>query len=299
MTSISFSELLSLARGKSKKKIVIAAAEDEHVLIAVKNAFQQGFIEPIFIGDALLIKSLCEKISFDISSFELINEPNVDKSASKAVALIKEGNAEILMKGLLSTSVLLKAALTMDDGPKKNTLFSHIAFFETPYYHKLIAIADAAMNIAPNLAEKVNILNNSVAIFHRLGNTNPKVAVVCPMEMVNEKIESTVHAAMLTLMNKRGQITGCSVDGPLALDNAISHHAAEHKGIKSDVAGDADLLLLPDLNSGNVLYKSLIFLGGATCAAIITGARVPIVLTSRADSERSKLMSIALAAALI
>ncbi len=193
---------------------------------------------------------------------------------------------------------MLKAVLDKENGLTKGSTLSHFALIESPYYHKLFGITDAAMNILPGFDEKVQILNNAVEVFHRLGIKNPKVAVVGPLEVVNPKIESTTHAAMLTVMNKRGQIQGCIVDGPFAIDNAVSKEAAEHKGIISDVAGDADILLAPDLNSGNILYKTLMFLGGGTSAAVIMGARVPIVLTSRADDERSKMMSIALAAAM-
>jgi phosphate butyryltransferase len=177
-------------------------------------------------------------------------------------------------------------------------VLSHLALFEIPGYHKLLAVTDAAMNICPDAEEKVSIIRNAVEVYHRLGQKNPKIAVIGPVEIVNQKIESTVHASMLTLMNRRGQITGCLIDGPLALDNAVNKEAAEHKGIISEVAGDVDIILTPDLNSGNILYKSLIFLAGSTSAAIVMGADSPVVLTSRADSEASKLMSVVLAAAL-
>jgi phosphate butyryltransferase len=176
-------------------------------------------------------------------------------------------------------------------------LLSHLAFFETRYYHKILCITDAALNIAPDMNEKVAIINNAVAVYHQLGIPVPLVAVLAAVESVNPKMEATVHAAMLTQMQKRMQITGCIVDGPLALDNAVSADAANHKSIVSDVAGNADILVAPDLNSGNILYKSLNFLGGAVCAAIVAGASVPVVLTSRADEDRSKFLSIALAVA--
>ena len=220
------------------------------------------------------------------------------KASIKAVSLIKDNKADILMKGLVSTAPLLKAVLDKENGLRKGATLSHFALIESPYYHKLIGVTDAAMNIAPEFAEKVDIVNNAVEVFHRLGNKNPKVAIIGPLEIVNPKIESTSHAAMLTVMNNRGQITGCIIDGPFAIDNAVSKEAAEHKGIHSDVAGDADILVTPELNSGNVLYKTLMFLGGCTSAAVIMGARVPIVLTSRADTDKSKMMSIALAAAM-
>ncbi|MFC2104620.1 phosphate acyltransferase, partial [Bacteroidota bacterium] len=193
---------------------------------------------------------------------------------------------------------LLKAVLDKENGLTKGSTLSHFALIESPYYHKLIGITDAGMNIMPNFNEKVHIINNAVEVFHRLGVKNPKVAIVGPLEVVNPKIESTAHAAMLTVMNRRGQIQGCIVDGPFAVDNAVSKKAAEHKGIVSDVAGDADIMVAPELNSGNMLYKTLMFMGGCTSASVIMGAKVPIVLTSRADEEKSKMMSIALAAAM-
>ena len=202
------------------------------------------------------------------------------------------------MKGLVSTGVLLKAVLNKEHGLRKGAILSHVAIFETPYYHKLLGITDAAMNVAPTFEDKIAIINNAVEVFHLLGEPDPKVAVVGAVETVNQRMESTMHAATLSMMNKRKQITGCIIDGPLALDNAISKKAAEVKHIQSDVAGDVDIIVAPDINGANFLYKSLNFLGGATAAAVIMGAKVPIVLTSRADSEKIKFYSIALAAAI-
>ena len=294
----SLSTFIEIAKQKITRKLVVAAAADEPVLIAVKNAYQEGIIIPILVGEKTLIEKIAKKNEFDISKIEIFNEPDAVKASVKAVSFIKEGKAEVLMKGLVSTGVLLKAVLDKENGLKKGASLSHIAFFESPYYHKLLAVTDAAMNVYPEFNDKVDILKNAIEVFHKLGIENPKVAIVCAVETVNEKMPPTIHAAMLTMMNKRGQITGCIVDGPLALDNAISKEAAHHKGIKSEVAGDADLILTPNIESGNILYKSLNFLGGAVTAAIIIGAKVPIVLTSRADSDRSKLLSIALAAAM-
>lgn len=298
MTYKSLNDIVSIAKGKATRRLAVAAAADRHVLDAVKRAYLEGIIIPKLIGNKIEIEKICEEIDFDLSGIEIYEENNPAISAVKAVALIKEGKADILMKGLISTAPLLKAVLDKENGLTKGSTLSHFAIIESPYYHKLFGITDAAMNIMPGFEEKVHILNNAVEVYHRLGIKNPKVAVIGPLEVVNPKIESTTHAAMLTVMNKRGQIQGCIVDGPFAIDNAVSKEAAAHKGIISDVAGDADILLAPDLNSGNILYKTLMFLGGGTSAAVIMGARVPIVLTSRADDERSKMMSIALAAAM-
>jgi phosphate butyryltransferase len=202
------------------------------------------------------------------------------------------------MKGLLSTGTLLKAVLDKELGLRKGALLSHVAVFESPYYHKLLGVTDAAMNVEPDLEGKIGIIKNAVEVFHKMGNPNPKVAIVGSVETINPKMEATMHAATISMMNYRKQITGCVIDGPLAIDGAVSKKAAELKNITSDVAGDVDIILAPDINGGNILYKSLNFLGGATAAAVIMGARVPIVLTSRGDTEKSKFLSIALAAAI-
>jgi len=298
MTLKSLNDIVELAKGKETRRLVVAAAADKPVLEAVKNAYNEGIIIPILVGNKTEIKRISKKIKFDLSKIDIYEENDPAKSSVKAVSLIKEGKAEILMKGLVSTAPLLKAVLDKENGLRKGATLSHFALIESPYYHKLLGITDAAMNIAPEFNEKVNIIENSVEVFHRLGNKNPKVAIIGPVEVVNPKIESTTHAAMLTIMNNRGQIKGCTIDGPFAIDNAVSKEAAEHKGIYGDVAGDADILVAPELNSGNILYKTLMFMGGCTSAAVIMGAKVPIVLTSRADTDKSKMMSIALAAAM-
>ncbi|HBF89200.1 MAG TPA: phosphate butyryltransferase [Bacteroidales bacterium] len=294
----SLQQFVEIAKNKTKRRIAVAAAADEPVLEAVNNAMKLGIIDPILVGEKSKIEEICKKINFNLAGIQIIDESDPYKASVKAVSIIREGNAEILMKGLVATGPMLKAVLDKENGLRTGAALSHVAFFESPYYHKLIAVTDAAMNVAPEFEEKVDMLKNAVNVFHKLGLKNPKVAVVGAVESVNPKMEATVHAAMMTMMNKRGQIKGCIVDGPLALDNAVSKEAAEHKGIVSEVAGDADLILTPDINAGNVLYKSLNFLGGATVAAVIMGAKVPIVLTSRADSDKSKMLSIALAAAM-
>ncbi|MCF8297938.1 MAG: bifunctional enoyl-CoA hydratase/phosphate acetyltransferase [Saprospiraceae bacterium] len=292
------SSLVEMAKSKSTRRIVVAAAADQAVLEAVKSAMNDNIISPILVGDKAEIEKICKEINLDLSVVEIIDIPNPVEASVKAVSLIKEGKAEILMKGLVSTGPLLKAVLDKEKGLRKGGTLSHVAFFESPYYHKLLCVTDAAMNVEPEFDDKVAILKNAVEAFHKLGVKEPKVAVVGAVESVNSKMEPSVHAALLTMMNKRGQITGCIVDGPLALDNAISKEAAEHKGIKSEVAGEVDIILTPDIYSGNILYKSLNFLGGSSSAAVIMGATVPIVLTSRSDTEKSKMLSIALAAAM-
>ncbi len=292
------SSFVDMAKSKIRRRLAVAAACDRPVLEAVKSAMDDGIISPILVGDKTKIEIICKEINLDCSNIEILDIPNPIEASVKAVSLIRNGEAEILMKGLVNTGPLLKAVLDKDNGLKKGGTLSHVAFFESPYYHKLFCVTDAAMNIEPELGEKVDILNNAVEVFHKLGIAEPKVAVVGAVETVNPKMIPSVHGEMLKIMNKKGQIKGCIVDGPLALDNAISKEAAEHKGIKSDVAGEVDIILTPDIYSGNIFYKSLTYLGGASCASVIMGATVPIVLTSRSDTKESKMLSIALAAAM-
>lgn len=293
------SELAEVAKHKPKRRIAIAAAEDDSVLKSLKIAMKDDIISPILIGDKAEIERMARVVDFDLSDIEIIhNDKGTDESAKIAVSLVKSGKADILMKGFVSTGALLKAVLDKENGLRKGDILSHVSFFESPYYHKLLCVTDVAMNIAPDLDTKVHILNNAVEACHKIGITMPKVAVAAAVETVNPKMEATVHAAMLKEMNLNKQIQGCIVDGPFAIDIAIDKESAVHKGIVSEVAGDCDILLMPDIEAGNIFYKALNFLGGAVSAAVIMGAAVPIVLTSRSDSEISKMLSIALAAAM-
>lgn len=277
------------------KRLVIVIAEDLHLLEAIAFATKKEIISPILIGNVERINELSEKISFDIRYFEKIHIPDPALAAKAAVSIIKEDNADILMKGLIPTATFLKAILDNKQGITCGNLLSHIAICQISGYHKLLALTDAAINIKPDLNDKMKILINAVKVLNKLEYDKPKVAIVCPVETVNKRIESTVHAAMLTEMNKSNQITDCIVYGPLALDSIISKESAKIKGILNEVAGDADLLVAPNIDTGNVLYKAINFIANGTMAAIVTGAQVPVVLTSRADSKMSKLYSIALA----
>jgi phosphate butyryltransferase len=291
------SDLKAIVAGKPKKKLVLAAAQDQHSLAAVIRAWKDDIIEPIFIGDKEEIQNLCGESGYNITGLRIIHEPEIDKAVEMAVRMLSTKQGDILMKGKVGTSSLLKCVLNKEWGLRTGNLLSHIALFEVETYHKLIAVTDVAMNIAPNLKDKISILNNSVSFLNRLGYVMPKVAVLGAVEMVNENMEATLHAALLSKMNQREQIRNCIIDGPLAFDNAVSLESAQHKGIKSEVAGDTDLLLMPDIEVGNVLYKSLVFFAKAKVASIILGAQVPIVLTSRSDSEQAKYDSILLSAA--
>jgi phosphate butyryltransferase len=292
------SDLIEAAKTKTTRKVAVAAAGDEPVLLALQEAMKQNIVIPVLVGDLAEVKKIANKIGFDLSGIEMHEECNPNKAAVKAVQLIRSGDADVLMKGLVGSGPFLKAILDKDNGLRKSGTLSHFAVFESPYYHKLLGVSDAALNVEPELEEKVAILNNGVEAFHKLGIKEPKVAIIGAVETVNPKMKPSTDAALMTMMNRRNQIKGCIVDGPLALDNAVSLEAAHHKGIESPVAGEVDYLLASDIYSGNVLYKTLNFLGGATSAAVIMGATVPVILTSRSDTDKSKLYSIALAAAM-
>ncbi len=275
--------------------MALAVAQDAHALDAAYQAFKKKIVEPILVGDEKKIKQIAEEHNFDLTGIEIIDETNNRKAIEVAVRLVSEKKAEILMKGNVGTADLLRGVLNKEWGLRKGSILSHLSIFEIPTYHKLLALTDVAMNIAPDLQAKVGILKNAVEYMNNIGMKNPKVAVVGAVETVNESMPATIDAAILAKMSQRKQIKGCIVDGPFAFDNAVSKESAAHKGIEGEVAGDADLLLMPTIEAGNVLYKALGFTG-SNLAAVILGASAPIVLTSRADSEEAKLNSIVLAA---
>ena len=289
-----FDELLNAAIERGPKKIAVACAEDIEILKAIKDANDKKIVEPILIGNLEKIKEISKSIEFDISNFETYDFETMEESAEKAVRLVSEGNADMVMKGLIDTAKILKAVLNKEYGLRTGNVLSHVAVFDVKSYHKLLFITDAAMNIAPNLKQKKQIIENSLQVVKAVDIATPKVAVICAKEKVNEKMICTVDAGKLVEMNESGEIKNCIVGGPFALDNAVSKEAAIVKGIDHPVAGDADVLLCPNIESGNVLYKALNFLCDAKSAGIIVGASAPIVLVSRADSKDAKLNSIAL-----
>jgi phosphate butyryltransferase len=290
-------DLKRLVEGGPRKKLVLAAANDQHSLGAVIRAWKENIIDPILVGDEEEIHKICASNNYDITGIKITNEPDIEKSVETAVKMVSSKQADILMKGKIGSATLLRCVLNKEWGLRTGNLLSHFALFEVETYKKVIAVTDVAMNIAPSLHDKIAIVNNSVACLNRLGYKMPKVAVLGAVEMVNENMQATLDAALLSKMNQREQIKNCIIDGPLAFDNAVSLESAQLKGIKSEVAGDTDLLLMPDIEVGNVLYKSLVFFAKAKVASIILGAMVPIVLTSRSDSEQAKFDSILLAAA--
>lgn len=290
-----FSQLLILAQKKGKRIISVAVAEDEEVLSAVKNAREFDIAEPILVGNKEKIEQVAKNIAFNLNGIEIIDEKDPILAARKATELVSSGRAQILMKGLVDTSIIMKQVLDKEIGLRTDKVISHVAVFDVATYHKVFIVTDAAMILAPDLNQKKEIIENAVNLAISMGIDNPKVAVLAAKEKVNPKMEATVHAKELAEMNKRGDIKNCIVDGPFALDNAINKKSAIIKGIDSVVAGDADILLAPNIEAGNVLYKSLTFFANAKSAGLIVGTSAPIVLTSRADNDESKLNSIALA----
>jgi phosphate butyryltransferase len=279
------------------KTVAVAAAEDEEVIEAVAEALKLNLASFLLFGNKHDIYQIVnEKFPWlaNHENIKIIHANSNELAADYAVKAVKLNEADVLMKGNLSTAVILKAVLNKEYGLRTGNVLSHVAVFEVQGFEQLIIVTDAAMNIAPDLATKVQIVNNAVKVAHWIGIEFPKVAALAAVEVVNLTMQATLDASVLTQMNRRGQITGCLIDGPLALDNAISTVAAQHKGIKSEVAGLADILLVPAVETGNALYKSLVYFANAKVGAVIAGAKAPIVLTSRADSAESKLYSLAL-----
>lgn len=277
-----------------RMKLAVAAAHDEEVLAAVEMARAAGLIEGILVGDTVKMRHAADAAGIDLSNYSMVDAKDDTESARLAVAMVSSSKADFLMKGMMSTAGLLKAVLDKDIGLRTGNLLSHVMVYSVPLYHKLLLLTDGGMVTYPDLQQKIQIINNAVKLAKAMGIQYVKVAPLCAVEVVNTDMQSTVDAAVLSKMNQRGQIKDCIIDGPLALDNAINADAANHKGIVSPVAGDADVLLVPNIEAGNLLGKSMTYFAGAKSAGIVMGARCPIVLVSRADTRESKLYSIAL-----
>ena len=286
-----------LDRCKSLPPITTAVAYpcDAAALTGVVEAAEAGLIEPVLVGPAARIREAAAKAGLKIDGFPIEDAPDVKASAAKAVEIVRAARAEVLMKGSLHTDELLAAVVPSATGLRAGRRISHAFIMSVPTYPKPLIVTDAAINIAPELDEKRDIIQNAIDLARSLGKSNPKVAILSAVETVTTKIPSTIDAAALGKMADRGQITGGTLDGPLAMDNAISPEAARTKGIKSPVAGDADILVAPDLEAGNMLAKNLTFMANADAAGIVLGARVPIILTSRADGVRARMASCAVA----
>jgi phosphate acetyltransferase len=290
-----YEQLLMRCRSLAPVSTAVAHPCEKSALQAVVDAAALQLIAPTLVGPKAKIEEIAKANSLDIRSIPIVDAPHSHAAATKAVELVRQGKTELLMKGSLHTDELLAAVIARETGLRTGRRLSHVFIMDVPTYHKVLIVTDAAINIAPTLEDKVDICQNAIDLAISLGLARPKVAILAAVETVNSKMVATLDAAALCKMAERGQITGAVVDGPLAFDNAISAEAAEIKGIRSEVAGDPDILLVPDLEAGNILAKQLTFLANADSAGLVLGARVPIILTSRADSVRSKIASCAVA----
>lgn len=294
-----YDRLIGACAGLPPAKVAVVHPCEARALRSVLDAAEAELIAPVLVGPRARIEKAAAEIEADVSGFKLIDTEHSHASASRAVALARAGNVDAIMKGSLHTDELLGAIVNREHGLRTSRRLSHVFAVATRNYPKPLFITDAAINIEPGLAEKADIAQNAIDLCRSLGIRNPRVAILSAVETVNPRIPSTIEAAALCKMADRGQIKGGLLDGPLAFDNAISREAAEIKGIHSEVAGRPDVLLVPDLTSGNILVKQLTFLGGADAAGIVVGARVPVILSSRSDSLRSRLASCALAVLLL
>ena len=292
-----FDDLLKRVSECSRKKVAVAVAEDEPVLEAVKAAKEQGIADAILVGDEAKIREIADKLNMDLSGYEVINEPDHIQASLKAVSLVHNGQADMYMKGLIDTKSFLKSVLDKEVGLRTGKPLSHVAVFEVKGVDHLLFLTDVAFMTYPTLEDKKAIIENTVAVCHACGIPNPKVAPIAAVEVVNPKMPCTVDAEALTKMNENGEITGCVVDGPLSMDMAIDKEAAAHKGgTGRKIAGDADVLLFPDIHAGNLVYKTLTHLCEVKNGCILTGTAAPVILTSRSDTFETKMNSIALAA---
>ena len=286
-----YEQLLLRCRSLEPVPTAVAQPCEASALAGALEAGANGLITPILVGPAAKIDEIARRERIDLGRTRIVDAPHSHAAAAKAVALVRQGEAELLMKGSLHTDELLSAVVARETGLRTGRRISHVFLMDVPTYHKVLIVTDAAINIAPTLEDKVDIVQNAIDLAVTLGVTTPKVAILAAVETVNSKMQATLDAAALCKMAERKQITSGILDGPLAFDNAISKDAARTKGITSEVAGDPDILLAPDLEAGNILAKQLTVLANADSAGLVLGARVPIILTSRADSVRSRIAS--------
>ena len=287
-------DMLKKLKGDKRVNLSVAAAHDEEVLLAIKSAVEMEIITPILIGQEHKIRKISKEINFDLDNVKIINKETIEECAETAVKLVSSGEADFVMKGLLDTSVILKAVLNKEWGLRTDSLLSHVMVYEVPSYDKLLVTTDGGMNIEPDYDQKVKILKNAIEATKPLGLKHIKVACLAAKEKVNSKMQATVDARALQEAGERGEFgNDVTVEGPLAFDLAVSKEAAKIKGFKSKVSGETDIMLMPTIEVGNGIGKALTYFAGAKSAGIIMGAKAPIVLVSRADSHESKLYSIA------
>ncbi|WP_326512761.1 bifunctional enoyl-CoA hydratase/phosphate acetyltransferase [Clostridium intestinale] len=292
----SFEQLIETLKCNDKKKVAVVAAEDEHALESVFKARNEGIVEPILIGNEEKIREISNKLNEDLKDLTIINIEEPKEAAVKAVELAREGKVQVIMKGKIQTADLLRAVVNKEKGLGTGRIMSHMAMHELPNYHKLLAVTDGGMMMYPNVQEKKQIIENAVDIFKAIGYTKPKVGILAAVENVNTKMPETVDADNLKQMNINGEITDCLIEGPISYDLVMSKESAEIKGYKSEIVADADILVVPNITTGNILGKSLVYSAEAKMAGFIIGAKVPIVLTSRGSTAEEKYLSLVLSA---
>ncbi len=292
--------MFDVLKSKTKKRLVAAYANDAHTIGAVSGAVDKGIVDATLVGDEATIRKVCAEHKIDPGKFKIVQEADEMKATEKAVELIRNGEGDLLMKGLVTSDKYMKAILNKEKGimSSPNAILSHVTVIESPNYHKLLIVSDVAIIPAPDLKQKIAMTNYIITTAHALGIENPKVALNAATEQMSPGMQACIDAAIISKMADRGQIKGAIVDGPLAMDVCVDKESCEIKKLKSPVGGDADCILFPNIEAGNVFFKTITKLGGGELGAVVFGAKVPCVLTSRGDSEMTKLYSIALAATL-
>ncbi len=290
----SFDELLGAARARGPVSIAVANAHDPDVIEALKRARELQLAEGILVGNAARIRDLAREGGFDVSDSQIVNETDPTAAIRQSIALVREGRASLLMKGKVPTASLIRAVLDRDTGLRTSRQLSQVAVFQVPGFDRLMLLTDAAINIAPTLAQKADLCRNAVEVARAIGIEKPNIAALCALELVNPEMPATVDAAALSAMNRRGQLTGCFVEGPIALDAPLSRFAAERKSISSPVVENTDIFLAPDIEAANILYRAIVYFAKAESGGIVLGARVPMVLLSRAETPETKVHSIAI-----
>jgi phosphate butyryltransferase len=287
-------QLAAAAREGGPVTVAVAAGHDPDVIEAMKRAGEMGLANGIFAGDARKIRSLAEAAGWTIPDGQILDEPADEAAARKAISLVREGRASLLMKGKINTAALIRAVLDKEAGLRGGRLLSQVIVFQTPGWDRLMLMTDAAINIAPTLEQKAEMCRNAIEVAHAIGIARPNVALLCALELVNADMPATVDAAGLTMMNRRGQIAGAYLEGPIALDVPLSGFAAARKGIDSPLVGKTDIFVAPDIEAANILYRAILYFANGESGGIVTGARVPLVLLSRAEAPETKIRSIAI-----
>jgi len=288
-------ELVDAARRSAPAQIAVAAGHDPDAIEALKQARDIGLADATFFGNAAKIRALAEQASLSLGDHQVVDEPDESQAARKAIAMIRDGKASLLMKGKIGTASLIRAVLDKEAGLRTGGLLSQVIVFQVPGFDRLMLMTDAAINIAPTLAQKADICRNAIQVAHAIGIEHPNVALLCGLEFVNPDMPATLDAACLTMMNRRGQITGAYLEGPIALDVPLSRFAAERKGIEGPLVANTDIFIAPDIEAGNILYRAILYFANGESGGVVLGAKVPLILLSRAETPETKIRSIAIA----